>query len=170
MTRRKDAASAGFSLWWDRHIPPGKTWDSFIGRSLDAANCVLVLRSRFSVASRWARKEAEHGALRRCLIPVLAEPVELPLGFARIEAADLCAWHGDENARFAPATLRVAASYSGSIIPSAVTRLRLRRLNEAASMETSSLPLTCNSGESSTLPRLMRSAAAESCRMGRITA
>ena len=28
---------AGFSVWWDRHIPPGKTWDDVIGRSLDAA-------------------------------------------------------------------------------------------------------------------------------------
>lgn len=88
---------AGFSVWWDRHIPPGKTWDSFIGRSLDAANCVLVLWSKFSVDSRWVREEAERGARRRCLIPVLVEPVEPPLGFARIEAANLCAWRGDEN-------------------------------------------------------------------------
>jgi hypothetical protein len=88
---------AGFSVWWDRHIPPGKTWDDVIGRSLDAAACVVVLWSKISVESRWVREEAERGASRGCLIPVLVQRVDPPFGFGRIEAADLSEWGGDDN-------------------------------------------------------------------------
>jgi hypothetical protein len=88
---------AGFSVWWDRYIPPGQTWDNVIGSSLEAADCVLVLWSSNSVASRWVREEADRGARRGCLIPVLIEKVEPPFGFGRIESADLCTWHGDEH-------------------------------------------------------------------------
>jgi hypothetical protein len=87
----------GCSVWWDRHIPPGKTWDEVIGHSLETADCVLVLWSRISVASRWVREEAERGADRGCLIPVLVETINPPLGFGRIQAADLSAWRGDEK-------------------------------------------------------------------------
>ena len=88
---------AGFSIWWDRHIPPGKTWDDVIGRALDTAGCVIVLWSGTSVHSRWVREEAERAASRSCLIPALIEKVEPPLGFGRIQAADLSQWRGDER-------------------------------------------------------------------------
>jgi hypothetical protein len=42
---------AEFSVWWDRHIPPGKTWNDAIGRAPDDAARVLVLRSKVSVES-----------------------------------------------------------------------------------------------------------------------
>jgi hypothetical protein len=93
---------AGFSIWWDRYIPPGKTWDEVIGRALDTAGCVIVLWSGTSVQSRWVREEAERAASRSCLIPALIEKVEPPLGFGRIQAADLSQWRGDErDPRFA---------------------------------------------------------------------
>ncbi|MBZ5586195.1 MAG: TIR domain-containing protein [Acidobacteriia bacterium] len=88
---------AGFSIWWDRQIPPGKTWDEVIGRALDTAGCVIVLWSGTSVQSRWVREEAERAASRSCLIPALIEKVEPPLGFGRIQAADLSQWRGDER-------------------------------------------------------------------------
>ncbi len=87
--------AADFSVWWDRHIPPGKTWDDVIGRALDAAACVIVLWSRTSVQSRWVREEAERALERGCLIPVLIEKVDPPFGFGRIQAADLSRWRGD---------------------------------------------------------------------------
>lgn len=88
---------ADFSVWWDRLIPPGKTWDDVIGRALDAAACVIVLWSGTSVQSRWVREEAERVASRGCLIPVLVEKVDPPFGFGRIQAADLSGWRGDEH-------------------------------------------------------------------------
>lgn len=88
---------AGFSVWWDRHIPPGKTWAEVIGRALDAAACVIVLWSRTSVQSRWVREEAERAAVRSCLIPVLVEKVDPPFGFGQVQAADLSGWRGNEQ-------------------------------------------------------------------------
>jgi pantoate kinase len=51
--KAKDIAEAlkrqGLSVWWDRSIPPGKTFDTVIEEALDAANCVIVLWSKTSV-------------------------------------------------------------------------------------------------------------------------
>ena len=88
---------AKLSVWWDRRIPPGKTWDEAIGRALDAAACVIVLWSRTSVESRYVREEAVRAASRNCLIPVLLEEVVPPFGFGLIQAADLSGWRGDEH-------------------------------------------------------------------------
>jgi hypothetical protein len=88
---------AKIPVWWDRHIPPGKTWDEVIGRALDAAACVIVLWSRTSVESRYVREEAVRAASRNCLIPVFLEKVAPPFGFGLIQAADLSGWRGDDQ-------------------------------------------------------------------------
>jgi formylglycine-generating enzyme required for sulfatase activity len=83
----------GWSVWWDRTIPPGKTFDQVIEEALDAARCVVVVWSRASVASRWVRTEAGEGMQRDILVPVLIEPdVRLPLEFRRVQAAHLMDW------------------------------------------------------------------------------
>jgi hypothetical protein len=93
---------AGFSVWWDRRILPGKTWDEVIGASLDSASCVVVLWSKVSVESRWVREEAERGADRGVLVPIFIEKVDPPFGFGRIEGADLSGWQGEaSNSEFA---------------------------------------------------------------------
>jgi len=44
------------------------------------------------VASDWVKAEAEVGMGRKVLIPVLIDKVNVPIGFSRIEAADLTNW------------------------------------------------------------------------------
>jgi hypothetical protein len=85
----------GWSVWWDRTIPPGKTFDEVIEEALDASSCVIVLWSQAAVASRWVRAEAGEGLKRGILIPVLIEDVELPLAFRQIHAAGLIDWQGE---------------------------------------------------------------------------
>ena len=97
--KAKDIAEAlkqqGFSVWWDRSIPPGETFDTVIEDALDAANCVIVLWSKTSVSSDWVKIEASEGKQRGILIPVLIErDVRIPLVFRRIQAADLRDWEG----------------------------------------------------------------------------
>jgi hypothetical protein len=57
----------GWSVWWDRTIPPGKTWDQVIEAALDAARCVIVLWSKESVKAHWVLTEAEEGRRRGIL-------------------------------------------------------------------------------------------------------
>jgi hypothetical protein len=82
----------GWSVWWDRQIPPGKTFDQVIEEELTAARCVTVLWSKDSVASRWVKTEASAAAEREILVPVLIEDVKIPFEFQRIQAARLVDW------------------------------------------------------------------------------
>jgi len=85
----------GWSVFWDKNIPPGKNFDEYIGEQLEAAKCVIVLWSKTSVSSDWVKEEAQRGAARKVLVPVFIEQVAPPLGFGRIEAAELIDWDGD---------------------------------------------------------------------------
>jgi formylglycine-generating enzyme required for sulfatase activity len=96
--KAKDIAEAleqqGFSVWWDRSILPGETFDTVIEEALDAAKCVIVLWSKTSVSKEWVRTEASEGKQRGILIPVLIDDVKIPLAFRRIQAADVRDWGG----------------------------------------------------------------------------
>ena len=97
--KAKDIADAlkrqGFSVWWDRSILPGETYDTVIENALEAANCIIVLWSHTSVSSDWVRTEASEGKQRKILIPVLIErDVRIPIEFRRMQAADLIDWGG----------------------------------------------------------------------------
>lgn len=79
----------GWSVWWDRRIPPGRSFDQVITEALDAAKCVVVLWSASSVQSDWVKEEAAEGLRRRILVPAMLDEVQVPLGFRRIQAARL---------------------------------------------------------------------------------
>jgi hypothetical protein len=80
----------GWSVWWDRQILAGKTFDAEIERALDAAKCVIVLWSRASVASDWVKGEAAEAAKRQVLVPIVIEKdVRIPLEFRRLQAVVL---------------------------------------------------------------------------------
>jgi TIR domain len=85
------------SVWWDRDITPGRTFDDVIEEALTNARSVVVLWSAESVKSRWVRTEASAAAERDLLVPALIEPATIPLEFRRVEAADLTNWHGDPD-------------------------------------------------------------------------
>jgi hypothetical protein len=84
----------GWSVWWDRAILPGKTWDQAIERELAAARCVIVLWSLNSIQSDWVRIEAEEAKKRGVLVPALLDDVNIPLEFNRLQAANLVEWLG----------------------------------------------------------------------------
>jgi formylglycine-generating enzyme required for sulfatase activity len=82
----------GWSIFWDRRIPPGKSWHTYIGKALSDARCVIVAWSNHSINSEWVMEEANDAKGRRVLVPVLLDPVQPPLGFRGIQAADLLEW------------------------------------------------------------------------------
>ncbi len=87
----------GWSVWWDRDIPPGRTFDDVIEEALEAAKCVIVLWSRDSVRSEWVKAEASEAARRHILVPVLGDQVMPPLEFRRIQSASLFEWASLES-------------------------------------------------------------------------
>ena len=93
----------GWSVFWDRRIPPGRSFEDYIEERIKASRVVMVLWSPHSVASSWVRIEAAHGRDRRppALIPILIAPAAIPFSFQHLQAADFCAWQpGDRGVEF----------------------------------------------------------------------
>ncbi|MEM7767400.1 MAG: tetratricopeptide repeat protein [Pseudomonadota bacterium] len=85
----------GLDVFWDPEIPPGETWDNVIARELKAARCVIVAWSEASAESDWVKEEADFGKRMKALVPVQIDPSGPPLGFSRIQTANLSDWTGD---------------------------------------------------------------------------
>ncbi len=99
----------GWSVWWDRTIVPGQTWDEVLAVALADSRCVLAVWSRASVNSDWVRIEASDGKEREILVPILIDDIALPLAFRLVQAASLVGWNGEENH---PALTQVALGIS----------------------------------------------------------
>ena len=85
-------ATHGWSVWWDRKIPLGKSFDEVIEKALGEAKCVIVLWSAVAVVSEWVRNEASEAKRRGILVPVFLETVDAPLAFRLLNGADLSDW------------------------------------------------------------------------------
>jgi hypothetical protein len=84
-----------WSVWWDRKIPPGRSFDEVIEEELGAAKCVVVLWSKNSISSNWVKGEAAEGLHRKILVPVRIQSANVPLEFRRLQTVDLSDWKGD---------------------------------------------------------------------------
>ncbi|WP_313953074.1 toll/interleukin-1 receptor domain-containing protein, partial [Accumulibacter sp.] len=115
----------GWSLWWDRKIPPGKTWRQTIEEAIGSMDCMVVLWSAHSIESPWVQEEAEEGLARGRLLPVLIDDVRPPMGFRSIQACDLRQRPGElasapgYEVLLAAIEARVGASASGPATDSA---------------------------------------------------
>ena len=118
----------GWSVWWDRRILPGQTWDQVLGPALDEARCVIVVWSLTSVTSEWVRAEAEDARSRGIVVPVLLDDVRIPLQFRPIQAARLVGWSGDRNdERFASLRLAISAKLDATHGPAAQSTRELAK-------------------------------------------
>ena len=98
----------GWSVWWDRKIPLGLSFDKVIEDAIGAAGCVIVLWSRASVSSEWVRSEASEGKRRGILVPVFLDAVDAPLAFRLLSGADLSRWQaGTPHAELDKLTERI---------------------------------------------------------------
>jgi hypothetical protein len=71
--------ASGLSVWWDRRLIAGQTYDEVIEHELETAKSVVVLWSKYSVVSEWVRNEAQVAAERGTLVPALIDAVRLPM-------------------------------------------------------------------------------------------
>ncbi len=81
----------GWSVWWDRKIDAGTTFDREIETAIDEAKCIVVVWSQNSVGSDWVRSEAHEGLTRGILTPVSIDAVRPPLAFRLTQTVDLTA-------------------------------------------------------------------------------
>ena len=84
----------GWSVFWDRRIIAGTSWDEVVERELQACRCVVVLWSAASIASRWVKTEARFALQRSTLVPANLDRSEPPLEFRFLESAQLHTWQG----------------------------------------------------------------------------
>jgi Tol biopolymer transport system component len=126
----------GWSVFWDREIPPGRSWDDVIQEQLHEARCVVVVWSRHSVASRWVRIEAMEGLESDILVPLTIEDAEIPIAFRRTQAADLrdLSSANPDVDRFLAAVHRVMGSTHAPVRPKPWIALlnRVRRPGKAS--------------------------------------
>src|SRR5215210_2838008 len=82
----------GWSVFWDRRIIAGTSWDEVVEQELQACRCVVVLWSAASIASRWVKTEARFALQRNALVPANLDRSEPPLEFRFLESAQLHTW------------------------------------------------------------------------------
>jgi TIR domain len=85
-------SARGWSVWWDRKIPLGKSFDEVIEKALGESRCAIVLWSAVSVISEWVRNETSEAKRRGILVPVFLETIDAPLAFRLLNGADLHDW------------------------------------------------------------------------------
>ena len=87
----------GWSVFWDRRIIAGTSWDEVVEREINNSKCVVVLWSTAAVTSRWVKTEARFGLQRDALVPASLDGTTIPLEFRFLESAQLQSWNGDVN-------------------------------------------------------------------------
>lgn len=87
----------GWSVWWDKVIPAGRTFHEVIDEELEKARCVVVAWSKTSITKEWVIEEADDGRERDILVPVYLDKVKPPRGFRLRQAADLVGWNADAS-------------------------------------------------------------------------
>jgi adenylate cyclase len=94
----------GWSVWWDRELAAGPSFEEKIQEALDQAGCVVVAWSNSAIKSGWCRDEAQEGIERKVLVPVRIDDIRPPLGFRSSQTASLIGWpdvRGDLSSLFA---------------------------------------------------------------------
>jgi tetratricopeptide (TPR) repeat protein len=112
----------GWTVWWDRKLDVGVSFDKSIEAALDDALCIVVVWSVHSVASDWVRAEAAEGLERNVLVPVLLDEIKPPLLFRQKQAISLVEWkrEGDGASQLAeliPSIESLLSHYKESSLP-----------------------------------------------------
>jgi formylglycine-generating enzyme required for sulfatase activity len=87
----------GWSVWWDRDLPFGRSFDEVIRTELRAAGCVIALWTESAAESLYVIGEARDALSLKKLISVFLTPsrAELPYDLQAIHGVELFDWNGD---------------------------------------------------------------------------
>lgn len=87
----------GLTVWWDKVLKAGQTYDEVTEGMLRQADVVVVLWSTVSVKSRWVRAEATLGERYSAVVPAMIQEADRPILFELTQTADLIGWDGDRT-------------------------------------------------------------------------
>lgn len=85
-------SNSGLTVFWDRKISAGSTFEDVIEKEISVARAVVVLWSKHSVRSDWVRAEASEGASRGILVPATLDGERPPLRYRIAHTANLVGW------------------------------------------------------------------------------
>ena len=119
-----------WSVWWDRNIPPGRSFDEVIEEALGAAKCVVVLWSKNSASSDWVKGEAAEALQRKILVPVRIESANVPLEFRRLQTVDLSDWKGGTGHPELGGFLEAVAANIKGVVRRPVSEVSQRKLTK----------------------------------------
>jgi TIR domain len=88
----KTLESHGWSVWWDRNIPTGGSFNQVIRQELGTAKCAIVVWSEQSVESEWVQAEASEAKKQDKYLPIKINESEIPLGFSQRTFQSLVDW------------------------------------------------------------------------------
>lgn len=80
------------SVWWDRDLVPGDSFEETIDSEIRQAECIVVVWSDHSVNSQWVKNEALEGLDRKILVPLRLDDVRIPVAFKQTQGADFTRW------------------------------------------------------------------------------
>jgi tetratricopeptide (TPR) repeat protein len=122
----REFESQGWTVWWDRLIEVGSSFDKSIEDAIDSALCIVVIWSNSSIGSDWVRAEASEGLARNILVPILLDDVKPPLLFRQKQAISLLEWKRGKAdiplANIVPSIASILERYHESSIPVSTQR------------------------------------------------
>jgi TIR domain len=119
-----------WSVWWDRNIPPGRSFDEVIEEALGAAKCVVVLWSKNAASSDWVKGEAGEGLQRKILVPVRIDSANVLLEFRRLQTVEFSNWKGDARHPELNGLLEAVAANIKSVVQRPISERRQRKVNK----------------------------------------
>lgn len=97
----KTLEAHGWSVWWDREIPTGGSFNQVIRQQLSASKCAIVVWSEQSVESEWVQAEAAESKKQEKYLPIKIDECQISLGFTQRTYQSLVEWEaGVEHAGF----------------------------------------------------------------------
>lgn len=121
----------GFTVWWDRRIDMGASFDLEIEREIAEAACVVVVWSENSIQSEWVRNEVDDGLERGILVPVQIDDVRLPLAARRLQTAKIVGWPDVKDDRVLGQLIASIRSYADKAPPRSIAVLPFENMSPA---------------------------------------
>jgi len=127
----------GWSVWWDRVLLPGKSFDREIEDALDHSRCVVVIWSDNSVGKNWVSAEAAEGLHRGTLVPARIGDVRIPLEFRRLQTANLTDWSPGSPSMELDAMMKAVSAHveQPAAHPAATSSAAVREIRGAANAD-----------------------------------